>query len=106
MAHFIATKARILVTVATAGAMFAGVAGLQAQAQGATVLAEAAESALTVSPSTAAAPTPTATIAKKKKKKPTTPTVVVSAPVAPVKAAPVPQKKPAQNSHGSSSGSK
>ena len=28
MAHFIATKARVLVTVATAGAMFAGVAGI------------------------------------------------------------------------------
>jgi hypothetical protein len=38
MAYFIATKARILVTVATAGAMFAGVAGLQAQAQEATAL--------------------------------------------------------------------
>lgn len=98
MAAFVATKARILVTVATAGAMFAGVAGLQAQAQEATVLANAAETAPTVTPPTIAAPTATATTVKKKKKKQKKPAVVVQAPVA--------QKKATPKSHGSSSGSK
>jgi hypothetical protein len=99
MAAFVATKARMLVTVATAGAMFAGVAGLQAQAQEATVLANAAETAPTVTPPTIAAPTATATtVKKKKKKKPKKTAVVVQAPVA--------QKKATPKSHGSSSGSK
>ena len=104
MAIFIAAKARILVTVATAGAMFAGVAGLQAQAQETTALEDAAESAASATPSTIAAPTPTAAV-KKKKKKPA-PAVVVQTPVAPAKAAPAPAKKPAPKNHGSSGGSK
>jgi hypothetical protein len=98
MALFIATKARILVTVATAGAMFAGVAGLQAQAQETTALANATESASTVTTPTVAAPTPTATIKKKNKKKAPRAAVVVQAPVV--------QKKAKPKSHGSSSGSK
>jgi hypothetical protein len=99
MAAFVATKARILVTVATAGAMFAGVAGLQAQAQEATVLANAAETAQTVTPPTLSAPTATATTVKKKKKKKAKKTAVVVQ-------APVVQKKATPKSHGSSSGSK
>jgi hypothetical protein len=98
MALFIATKARILVTVATAGAMFAGVAGLQAQAQETTALANTTESASTVTTPTVAAPTPTATIKKKKKKKAPRAAVVVQSPVV--------QKKAKPKSHGSSSGSK
>jgi len=100
MAAFIATKARILVTVATAGAMFAGVAGLQAQAHEATAIANATESAPAAAAPTIAAPTPTATTITKKKKKKKAPaaTVVVQAPVA--------QKKATPKSHGSSSGSK
>ena len=99
MSLFIATKARILVTVATAGAMFAGVAGLQVQAQEATAVANAAETASTVTAPTIAAPTTTATTTKKKKKKKAKVTaVVVQAPVA--------QKKATPKSHGSSGGSK
>ena len=99
MALFIATKARILVTVATAGAMFAGVAGLQAQAQETTALANATESAPTIAAPTVTAPTPTATITKKKKKKKAPQAAVVVQ-------APVVQKKAKPKSHGSSSGSK
>ena len=97
MALFVATKARIFVTVATAGAMVTGVAGLQAQAQEATAIANAAETAQTVSTTPVAAPTPTATVTKKKKKKKKPAAVVVQAPVAP---------KATKKSHGKSGGSK
>jgi len=98
MAAFVATKARIVVTVATAGAMFAGVAGLQAQAQEATVLANATETVPSVTPTIVAAPTVTASATHKKKKKAKKVAVVVQAPVV--------QQKATPKSHGSSSGSK
>ena len=95
MALYVATKARILVTVAAAGAMVAGVAGLQAQAIAASIPADpAATSQTTVTAAPAPVPTPTATAKKHKKKKP--------APV--VVAAPVVKKAPAN--HASSGGSK
>jgi hypothetical protein len=99
MAAFIATKARIVVTVATAGAMFAGVAGLQAQAQEATILANAAETIPSVTPTIVVAPTVTASTSHKKKKKKTKKAAVVVP-------APVVQQKATPKSHGSSSGSK
>jgi hypothetical protein len=96
MALYVATKARILVTVAAAGAMVAGVAGLQAQAIAASIPADpAATSQTTVTAAPAPAPTPTATAKKHKKKKKPAPVVV---------AAPVVKKAPA--SHASSGGSK
>lgn len=101
MAKYVATKARILVTVATAGAMFAGVAGLQANAVEKALQAEVDGSATAANTVPVAAPTPTATTVKKKKKKkkkPAAATVVVQP-------APAPAPKPAKN-HGSSSGSK
>lgn len=96
MALFVATKARILVTVATAGAMVAGVAGLQAQAQEAATIEAASAAQTAETTTTIPAPTPTATKKKKKKKKKTV-AVVVQAPVV--------QKK-ATKTHGTSSGSK
>lgn len=96
MALYVATKARVLVTVAAAGAMVAGVAGLQAQAIAASIPADPAassQSAVTAAP--APTPTPTATAKKHKKKKKPAPVVV---------AAPVVKKAP--SSHASSGGSK
>ena len=96
MALYVATKARILVTVAAAGAMVAGVAGLQAQAIAASTPADpAATSQTTVTAAPAPVPTPTATAKKHKKKKKPAPVVV---------AAPVVKKAPAN--HASSGGSK
>lgn len=96
MALYVATKARILVTVAAAGAMVAGVAGLQAQAIAASIPADpAATSQTTVTAAPAPVPTPTATAKKHKKKKKPAPVVV---------AAPVVKKAPAN--HASSGGSK
>ncbi|WP_289460420.1 hypothetical protein, partial [Klebsiella pneumoniae] len=86
MALFVATKARVLVTLATAGAMVAGVAGLQAQAVQQAVLEEAESAALAMSAAPIASPTPTATAVKKKKKK-KKPSVAVVVQQAPVKAA-------------------
>jgi hypothetical protein len=99
MALFVATKARVLVTLATAGAMVAGVAGLQAQAVQLAAQTEAESAAQLLNTAPVAAPTPTATVVKKKKKKkkPSATVVVQQAPVKPA--------KPAKN-HGSSSGSK
>lgn len=97
MALYVATKARILVTVAAAGAMVAGVAGLQAQAIAASIPADpAATSQTTVTAAPAPVPTPTATAKKHKKKKKKPAPVVVAAPV--VKKAPA--------NHASSGGSK
>jgi len=96
MALYVAIKARVLVTVAAAGAMVAGVAGLQAQAIAASVPADpAATSQTIVTAAPAPAPTPTATAKKHKKKKKPAPVVV---------AAPVVKKAP--SSHASSGGSK
>jgi len=99
MALFVATKARVLVTLATAGAMVAGVAGLQAQAVEQAVQAEIESAALAAGTVPVATPTPTATVVKKKKKKKKSSATVVA------QTAPVPAAKPAKN-HGSSSGSK
>jgi hypothetical protein len=99
MALFVATKARVMVTLATAGAMVAGVAGLQAQAVEQAVQAEIESAALAASTVPVATPTPTATVVKKKKKKKKSSAAVVAQP------APAPAAKPAKN-HGSSSGSK
>jgi hypothetical protein len=99
MALFVATKARVMVTLATAGAMVAGVAGLQAQAVEQAVQAEIESAALAASTVPVATPTPTATVVKKKKKKKKSSATVVTQP------APAPAAKPAKN-HGSSSGSK
>jgi hypothetical protein len=99
MALFVATKARVMVTLATAGAMVAGVAGLQAQAVEQSVQAEIESAALAASTVPVATPTPTATVVKKKKKKKKSSATVVTQP------APAPAAKPAKN-HGSSSGSK
>jgi hypothetical protein len=99
MALFVATKARVMVTLATAGAMVAGVAGLQAQAVEQAVQAEIESAALAASTVPVATPTPTATVVKKKKKKKKSSATVVAQP------APAPAAKPAKN-HGSSSGSK
>jgi hypothetical protein len=99
MALFVATKARVMVTLATAGAMVAGVAGLQAQAVEQAVQAEIESAALATSTVSVATPTPTATVVKKKKKKKKSSATVVAQP------APAPAAKPAKN-HGSSSGSK
>lgn len=98
MALYVATKARVLVTVAAAGAMVAGVAGLQAQAIAASIPADPAassQSAVTAAPAPAPTPTATATAKKHKKKKKPAPVVV---------AAPVVKKAP--SSHASSGGSK
>ena len=99
MALFVATKARVMVTLATAGAMVAGVAGLQAQAVEQAVQAEIESAALAASTVPVATPTPTATVVKKKKKKKKSSATVAAQP------APAPAAKPAKN-HGSSSGSK
>ena len=99
MALFVATKARVLVTLATAGAMVAGVAGLQAQAVEQAVQAEIESAALAAGTVPVATPTPTATVVKKKKKKKKSSATVVAQP------APAPAAKPTKN-HGSSSGSK
>ena len=99
MALFVATKARVMVTLATAGAMVAGVAGLQAQAVEQAVQAEIESAALAASTVSVATPTPTATVVKKKKKKKKSSATVVA------QTAPAPAAKPAKN-HGSSSGSK
>jgi hypothetical protein len=99
MALFVATKARVLVTLATAGAMVAGVAGLQAQALEQAVQAEIESAALAAGTVPVATPTPTATVVKKKKKKKKSSATVVA------QTAPAPAAKPAKN-HGSSSGSK
>jgi hypothetical protein len=99
MALFVATKARVMVTLATAGAMVAGVAGLQAQAVEQAVQAEIESAALAASTVPVATPTPTATAVKKKKKKKKSSATVAAQP------APAPAAKPAKN-HGSSSGSK
>jgi hypothetical protein len=99
MALFVATKARVLVTLATAGAMVAGVAGLQAQAVEQAVQAEIESAALAAGTVPVATPTPTATVVKKKKKKKKSSATVVA------QTAPAPAAKPAKN-HGSSSGSK
>jgi hypothetical protein len=98
MALFVATKARLLVTVATAGAMVAGVAGLQAEALQAESIEVAAEAQ--ASQTVAQAPTPTATSVVKKKKKKKKPAAVYVAP------APTAEKKTPAKNHGSSSGSK
>ncbi len=98
MALYVATKARVLVTVAAAGAMVAGVAGLQAQAIAASIPADPAassQSAVTAAPAPTPTPTATATAKKHKKKKKPAPVVV---------AAPVVKKAP--SSHASSGGSK
>jgi hypothetical protein len=100
MALFVATKARVMVTLATAGAMVAGVAGLQAQAVEQAVQAEIESAALAASTVPVATPTPTATVVKKKKKKKKKSSATVAA-----QPAPAPAAKPAKN-HGSSSGSK
>jgi len=99
MALFVATKARVVVTLATAGAMVAGVAGLQAQAVEQAVQAEIESAALAAGTVPVATPTPTATVVKKKKKKKKSSATVVA------QTAPAPAAKPAKN-HGSSSGSK
>ena len=99
MALFVATKARVLVTLATAGAMVAGVAGLQSQAVEQAVQAEIESAALAAGTVPVATPTPTATVVKKKKKKKKSSATVVA------QTAPAPAAKPAKN-HGSSSGSK
>ena len=99
MALFVATKARVLVTLATAGAMVAGVAGLQAQAVEQALQAEIESAALAAGTVPVATPTPTATVVKKKKKKKKSSATVVA------QTAPAPAAKPAKN-HGSSSGSK
>lgn len=100
MALYVATKARVLVTVAAAGAMVAGVAGLQAQAIAASIPADPAassQSAVTAAPAPTPTPTATATAtAKKHKKKKKPAPVVVAAPVV----------KKAPSSHASSGGSK
>jgi HAMP domain-containing protein len=99
MSQFVATKARVFVTLATAGSMVAGVAGLQAHAVQLEAQAEAESVAQTANTTTIAAPTPTATVVKKKKKKKKKSVATVVVQQAPAKAA-----KPAKN-HGSSSGS-
>jgi hypothetical protein len=99
MALFVATKARVLVTLATAGAMVAGVAGLQAHAVQLAAQTEAESAAQLLNTAPVTAPTPTATVIKKKKKKKKPSAAVV------VQQAPTPTAKPAKN-HGSSSGSK
>jgi len=100
MALFVATKARVLVTLATASAMVAGVAGLQAHAVQLAAQTEAESAAQLLNTAPVTAPTPTATVIKKKKKKKKKPSAAVV-----VQQAPTPTAKPAKN-HGSSSGSK
>lgn len=102
MALFIATKARVLVTLGTAGTMMAGVVGLQAEAVQQVVLCEAESAALIASAAPILAPTPTALVVKKKKKKKKkrkpSATVFIQQP-------PTSVAKPAQND-GTSAGSK
>lgn len=99
MALFVATKARVFVTLATAGAMIGGVAGLEAQARETAIQEEAAAIAAAEAAAPAApAPTPTTVVKKKKKKKKKATVVVVQAPVV--------QKKAVAKNHGTSSGSK
>jgi hypothetical protein len=106
MALFVATKARVLVTLATAGTMVAGVAGLQAHAVQLAAQTEAESAAQLLNTAPVAAPTPTATVVKKKKKKKKKSSAAVGVQQAPAKAAkPAKASKPAKN-HGSSSGSK
>lgn len=100
MALFIATKARVLVTLATAGTMMAGVVGLQAEAVQQAVLGEAESAALIASAAPILAPTPTAIVVKKKKKKKRKPSATVF-----IQQPPTSVAKPAQND-GTSAGSK
>lgn len=101
MALFVATKARVLVTLATAGAMVAGVAGLQAHAVQLAAQTEAESVAQLLNTAPVTAPTPTATVIKKKKKRKPSATVFIQQP--PTSA--VKPAKPAQND-GTSGGSK